>query len=633
MSGEEKVREEKMDEGKVREGKVREGEVRGGEPGRERTGGGRGLSRRGFLAAGGAALAGAALSIGPAEGREPEGEEHGHDPGADPARNPVTFSGRRQHFELVPGWIEKEMDGHRVRLRAYNGQVPGPLLEIRRGEVLHVLVRNELTPYDSSGWNGDHNVPHMLDTTNLHLHGLEIVPHLFQPVGTSDPLAEMIAIRPGEQLDYVFQIPGDQPDGLFWYHPHHHGSTAVQAVSGMAGGLVVRGPVDEVPEIRAAREIFLTVNDIGLFPSEDEPDLWIYEPRQNTVWNTLESKVLRWDPKARKMVDAPGLQGGFTTGDYKLRYFLINGEPFYKETHNYDSGKLTPPGCEAELSAQQVPHGTQLEVPRYTLRPGEVVRFRMLNANSDYLMPLVVEGHELHLLALDGVNFPAPRKIPAKPADGTYPDQQLLLAPANRAEFLVRAVSEPGVYRIVQLAQCEQFLYSDRKVIAEIEVKGPAMDPPMGIPDRLPEPRRHYPLIDPREVERRREVVFSMGVPANLNPIVGLDFMINNALYDEPSVQAVVGLDTVEEWHLRVPDADHGGSEGHPFHIHVNSFEVISVDGEEQPPGTLMDTVWVEANSEVVIRMRFREWVGKSVYHCHILPHEDTGMMQNFLIR
>ena len=109
--------------------------------------------------------------------------------------------------------------------------------------------------------------------------------------------------------------------------------------------------------------------------------------------------------------------------------------------------------------------------------------------------------------------------------------------------------------------------------------------------------------------------------------------MINNALYDERSVQAVVDRNSIEEWHLSIPDANHGGTEGHPFHVHVNSFEVISIKGEKQPPGTIQDTIWIEANSEVVIRMKFRQWAGKSVYHCHILPHEDTGMMQNFLIK
>lgn len=581
------------------------------------------LTRRRFLSSGSAALAAGGLLGAAASGQD-----------TDRRQDLAAYPGPRKDFELVPQWIDTTLDGTRVRLRGYNGKIPGPLLEIEPGDLLRVQVRNRLTLYDSSGWNGDHNVPHMLDTTNLHLHGLEIVPHLFQPVGTSNPLAEMIAIRPGQTFDYVFKIPENHPSGFYWYHPHHHGSTVVQAVSGMAGGLVVRGPIDEVPEIKAAREIFLVANDIGLFPSETEEDLWIYEPEQNSVWNTLSSEVLLWNPKLQKMEPARRLKGGFTTGDYKLRYFLINGEPYYKETHNYESSTgFTPPaGCPSTTTPQQVPVGTQLSVPRYTLRPGEVVRFRMLNANSDNLMPVVVEGHELYLIELDGVNFPEPRKIPVKSIDGSYGDQQILLAPANRAEFLMRA-GKPGVYKVVLLDQCQQFLYSSRKLLAEIEVEGEPIVPPMRIPKKLPIPTRIYPLIDPREIRRRRNVVFSMAFPGVLNPIIGLDFMINNALYDEPSVQAVVGLGTAEEWTLQVPDANHGGTEGHPFHIHVNSFEVISIDGVDQPPGTIQDTLWVQANSQAVIRMRFREWTGKSVYHCHILPHEDTGMMQNFLIR
>jgi suppressor of ftsI len=139
---------------------------------------------------------------------------------------------RTPRWDLEAHWVDRTLAGTRARLRSYNGSIPGPMIMARPGELLRVGVRNSLTPYDSSGWNGDHNVPHMLDTTNLHLHGLEIVPHLFEPVGTSDATAQMIAIRPGEQKIYEFQIPDDQPPGLFWYHPHHHGSTAVQAVSG-----------------------------------------------------------------------------------------------------------------------------------------------------------------------------------------------------------------------------------------------------------------------------------------------------------------------------------------------------------------------------------------------------------------
>ena len=507
--------------------------------------------------------------------------------------------------------------GDKVRLRAFNGQIPGPILYTAPGERLSVTVQNDLPLYDSGAWTGDHNVPHMLDATNLHLHGLEIKPHLFTPLGTSDPLAPMVAIRPRGALTYIFDLPDDHPSGLFWYHPHHHGSTVVQAVTGMAGAVVVRGPIDEVPEIKAAREEFLVVQDIGLFRSETLPDTYEYLPQQNSVWNTFTSKIQIWDSQARKMVDAPNLKGGFTTGDYSLRYFLVNGKPVFKEVHNPDN----PPA----------PVGTQLPVNKIKMRPGQVVRFRMLNANSDDLMPVAVEGHDMVLIALDGVNFTQPRTIPAPPATGASTGQ-VQLAPANRAEFLLKGASRPGIYRILQLRQSAQFLQSEPRVLAEIEITGTPMD--MALPDSLPTPSRHYPLIKPEEVTRRRQVIFSGTAPDGtyMNEIIGLDFMLNGQLYDERAIAATVNVGEVEEWKLVVPDSNHGGTEGHPFHIHVNSFEVISVNGKPQPMGTIQDTVWVAKNSEVIIRMRFREWQGKAVYHCHILPHEDTGMMQNFLI-
>jgi FtsP/CotA-like multicopper oxidase with cupredoxin domain len=235
------------------------------------------------------------------------------------------------------------------------------------------------------------------------------------------------------------------------------------------------------------------------------------------------------------------------------------------------------------------------------------------------------------LLALDGVNFPAPRVLPQAEITGGLGDEQILLAPGNRAEFLLQA-GAPGVYQIVQLGDAVQFLQSESRVIAEFEVMGEAMTPPMALPAELPLPTRHYPLIEPSEIVRKRNIVFSMAFPGVINPIVGIDFLVNNNVYDERAVPQVVTVETAEEWHLSVPDAMHGGSEGHPFHIHVNSFEVITVDGNAQPPGTIQDTIWIGAGSEVVIRTKFRQWTGKSVLHCHILPHEDTGMMQNFLI-
>jgi FtsP/CotA-like multicopper oxidase with cupredoxin domain len=564
-------------------------------------------------------------------------------------------------INLECGFITKTIDGIPCRLRAYNGTIPGPLMQIAPGQKLTINLKNSLSlyTYGAENWPHDHNVPHNLGSTNLHLHGMDIIPHLFEPVGTSDPRAEMIEIKPGDTKQYVFQIPIDHPPGFDWYHPHHHGSTAVQAVTGMAGGIVVSGTIDEVPAIKAARQEFLVIQDIGLFPTDpvvppgpdgkggspgtppedlgfppktDISSYWTYLSKQNAIWQTFASNVTIYDPTIQPpgnpYVVQPNLKGGFTTGDYARRYYLLNGEPFFKETHDNNNPTAPTP--------------VQMTPPVINMQPGEVVRFRMLNGSSDNYMPIAVQGLDMHLLALDGVNFPrvrtiAPVPIPdppvvAPPADNkTLPyEGQIQLAPANRAEFLIKA-DRPGQYNIVQLAQNQQFLFSAQKIIATINVAGAPKN--MALPTALPPPTRLYPLIRPDQVQVMRTIFFSDQFPGSQNPYVGIDFLLNGQQYQVTDDNYVVDLDGIEEWHLVVGDSQHGGSEGHPFHIHVNSFEVISVNGAKLSPGTFKDTVWIPAKSKVVIRMKFKEWDGKSVFHCHILPHEDTGMMQNFLIK
>jgi suppressor of ftsI len=337
--------------------------------------------------------------------------------------------------------------------------------------------------------------------------------------------------------------------------------------------------------------------------------------------------VTKYNPVTKTQEDTnPPLASGFTTGDYPLRFFLLNGEPFFKEEHN--------PG---EKQGQH-PIATPLSPPQIEVAPGEVVRFRMLNACSDNMMPIVVQGHEMHLLALDGVNFPDVRVIPVY--RGTTGEGQVRLSPGNRAEFLIKALVTPGQYPIQQLAQNDQFLSSAAKVIAVIVVKGPAKDMPL--PTKLPVQKRYFPVDANPPITNVRNVVFSGTAPAVVNPYIGIDFTINNNSYDEAAVPQVVALNSTEIWNLEVFGQHHGGTEGHPFHIHVNHFEPLTLTDKTDPtkppvvtnypPGTFMDTIWVPARSVVTIRMHFAQWTGKSVYHCHILPHEDTGMMQNFLI-
>jgi hypothetical protein len=103
-------------------------------------------------------------------------------------------------------------------------QKSGPAVFLHEDQPLGMPFFNTCGPTTPIGrfafdWE---NVPKNYNWTNLHLHGLEIVPHLFEPQGTSDPKAGYITIKPGGQYLYKFALPDEHPTGTFWYHPHRH---------------------------------------------------------------------------------------------------------------------------------------------------------------------------------------------------------------------------------------------------------------------------------------------------------------------------------------------------------------------------------------------------------------------------
>ena len=155
----------------------------------------------------------------------------------------------------------------------------GPTMHVRPGQTLWIKLINNMTEDDigpnqvsiQDYWNmlqhpgekikyqyykkpvsdpsllkvDEPNIPHAFQATNLHLHGLDIDVHMFDPVGTHDPKAPHIAVYPGQCYCYRFTVPDHQPGGMYWYHPHLHGSTALQIWSGMLGLLYVDGPLQD----------------------------------------------------------------------------------------------------------------------------------------------------------------------------------------------------------------------------------------------------------------------------------------------------------------------------------------------------------------------------------------------------
>jgi FtsP/CotA-like multicopper oxidase with cupredoxin domain len=105
------------------------------------------------------------------------------------------------------------------------------------------------------------------------------------------------------------------------------------------------------------------------------------------------------------------------------------------------------------------------------------------------------------------------------------------------------------------------------------------------------------------------------------NP-AGTRFSINGRQFDHNRIDFRVKLGTVEEWTVK-NDSD----EIHSFHVHTNDFQVMSVNGKPQTDYGFQDTVDVPARGNMILRIRFLDYPGKTVPHCHILNHEDAGMM------
>ena len=201
----------------------------------------RGLTRRRFLAAGTGAAAGLAVpGIWPCrQGATQRPAASGASelfsaPAIEASRSGVLQTSLR--VAEAPISIRDSTGEHIARTRCYNGHVPGPTWKLRPGDELRVYLINDLKPNTDPGCGESHpKQPHCFNTTNLHTHGLHV-----SPMAPSDD--SLLRIEPQSGYQYCFRLPEFHPPGTFWYHAHHHGSTALQVRNGMAGALIVEEP-------------------------------------------------------------------------------------------------------------------------------------------------------------------------------------------------------------------------------------------------------------------------------------------------------------------------------------------------------------------------------------------------------
>lgn len=321
-------------------------------------------------------------------------------------------------------------------------------------------------------------------------------------------------------------------------------------------------------------------------PTNHQPGFYWYHPHfhedtEIQVWGGMFGGIVMegW------IDEIPGIAGK------RDRLLLLNGVEL-DEAGNVD---LTPNKTRTKPNRIRMTNGHVN--PTMSIRPGETQRFRVLNASADEYVLLNVEGHDMRIIGFDGV-----------PVNDSFDLDQILVTPGMRIEFLLRG-GRPGRYALQSLPYGNQFSPVPQTTYATLVVEGDPVEP-------TPFPTKLNNLRDLRNepIANRHELVFDVDFPK---------FTINGKVFDENTVNVTAKAGTVDEWHL-VNKTD----EDHPFHIHVNEFQVTHVNGQAVDRVDYWDTFNIPAFGSFTMRTWYDpRFPGKTVYHCHILFHEDSGMM------
>ncbi len=373
-----------------------------------------------------------------------------------------------------------------------------------------------------------------------------------------------LEVGPQEHIDLCFDIHKGHTCGTFWYHAHKHGSVALQLAGGMAGVLIVDGGMDEVPEIAAA----MKDGREKILVFQQLP----YRPVAGKVVEVLAQDVYA-NPDEK---DADIANGKLKTDT------LINGE--FK--------------------------------PTITMRPGEIQRWRCVHAGLESTLQLGLASKgttnpadkdllPLHEIAVDGLPLGEIRESPS-----------VELQPGYRSDFLVEAPKTPGTYllRSLPVGKARSFARKDQEqeFLATVKVEGDPVE--MKLPKAKALEKYRLPCV--WKVDKDTTTLKFLSVEGER------DFSINGKTFDKNKFSIRPKMGTAEEWTLR------SGGGLHPFHIHVNPFEVIGKDKDGKEQRTWRDTLLLsDLEGPVKVRMRFERYSGKTVLHCHNLRHEDQGMM------
>jgi FtsP/CotA-like multicopper oxidase with cupredoxin domain len=476
---------------------------------------------------------------------------------------------------------------------------------VKPGDLVVLNLKNELTEADNKAVSAVHRHMGAGDakesacgggamtslSTNLHFHGFTI-----PPVCHQDDVLKT-SIQPGDPpFEYRFRIPADQPPGLYWYHPHIHGFTKAQVLGGASGAIIVEGIERAEKAAAGLPERVLIIRDQDLAnpdapPSKSEPVV------------------------PRMLYDRDGDAANTGTGFGK-------------------------PAKDLSINFVPVPYPDYPPAAIH-LKPGAKELWRVLNASAiTYLNLEVLFNHRpqpLGLVALDGI----PLNQSGLPGDFVDPQTHLGVPPGARVEFIVTGppagVSGLFVTRTVDTGPGGE--NDTNRALAIITASDDAPEPRSKLADSPePLPPSNVPWLGSVAPVITRRLYFSEKLLDPNNPNSATEFYLTvdgqtPVAFDPDSAvpNVVARQGTVEDWII-----ENRSNELHAFHIHQLHFLLVDYLGKPVNEPFLRDTVNVPYYDgkaleypSVRLRMDFRDpnIVGDFVYHCHLLEHEDNGMM------
>lgn len=240
-------------------------------------------------------------------------------------------------------------------------------------------------------------------------------------------------------------------------------------------------------------------------------------------------------------------------------------------------------------------------MPTLAIRSGEVQRWRVINASAARIYRLAIPGHTLLHVGSDGGLFETPVEV-----------AEIVLGNGERAEFLVRGTGAPGTRAELQALPYDRYIPQTRpadwnraRVLATLEYSRESPTRAIVLPRRL----RPVPALDTSAATATRVMVLTQ-------------HLINGRSMDMTRVDVRARLGATEIW-----EVENLVGMDHPFHLHGFQFQVLDRNGVPEPSRRWKDVVNVPKHERARFIVRYDRYPGKWMFHCHILDHEDHGMM------